>query len=102
MSSHTRGETQKRDRPETSPSITSPSSRSPATKKLNFKMPPKPKIIRTKPELAGKGDAVLRELHHQHFNAYERSLDPTNVYVARTANSLMRSMVKPTLTLKGW
>ena len=71
MSKSIRGETCKRDI-DSSPSAVSPNSKSPESKKLHFAMPPKPRIIRTKPELTGDGDAVLRELHNQHWNNHER------------------------------
>ena len=52
-------------------------------KKINFKMPPKPKVIRTKPELTGKGDATLRELHSQHFTAFENNIGEPKTYIAK-------------------
>ena len=60
MSSDIRGETRKRDNINSSPSLVSPSSRSPNPKKLYYEMPPKPRIIRTKAELLEDADAVLR------------------------------------------
>ena len=66
MFSPNRGEKPKRVRPEVSPTI-SPSNQSPPNKKLNFNMPPKPKILRSKPELDSNGDDLLRQLHANHF-----------------------------------
>ena len=74
MSEDTRSEL-KRPRPETSQStIVSLSSKSPVTKKLNFKIPPKSKIIKTNPNLTGEGDSVLKALHHQHFENFKSNL----------------------------
>ena len=74
MSKSIRGETRKRDNIYSSPSAVSPNSRSPNPKKLHFIMLPKPRIIRTKPELTGDGDAVLRKLHNQHWNSYKEDI----------------------------
>ena len=51
-------------------------------------MPPKPKIIRTKPDLTGDGDAVLKVLHHQHFENYGRTLSAPLVYEVKTTKIL--------------
>ena len=41
--------------------------KAPPNKKLNFTMPPKPKILRSTPELDSRGDDLLRQLHANHF-----------------------------------
>ena len=94
MSEDTRSEL-KRPRPDTLPStIVSPNSKSPQNKKLNFKMPPKPKIIRTKLNLTGAGDSVLKALHHQHFDNFEANLRAPPVYESKATKILHETYCK--------
>ena len=80
MFSPNTGEKSKRDRPAATPS---PNSHSPPNKKLNFEMAPKVKILRSKPELEGKGDNLLRKLHEDHFYNKEENFPPAETYLAK-------------------
>ena len=82
MSSPDRGEKSKRVRPRASPTV-SPSIQSPPNKKINFNMPPKPKILRSKPELEGKGDNLLRQLHANHFDETAEKFPPAVTPVSK-------------------
>ena len=64
-------------------------------------MPPKPKIIRSKPELSGNGNAVLRKLHGQHWDNFERNMSPTSEYIAKHTKLLNELYAKTCSDMEG-
>ena len=64
-------------------------------------MPPKPRIIRTKPELSGDGDAVLRKLHNQHWDNFEKEIGHAHISINHHTKLLNELYVKTHRDIEG-
>ena len=101
MTDSSRGAICKRDNINSSPSVVSPNSRSPDPKRLFYKMLPKPRIIRNKPELSGVGDAVLKKLHNQHWDNFEKEISHAKVAINHHTKFLNELYVKTHKDIEG-